>query len=412
MDCSELTHDVILSFLDHTLERSGSLDVRTHLQGCATCRARQEDVRALVRGIRAVHEGSKPLVPQALEDALLVEFERIAAAAREQRLEAPADLEEAAGARSYDEPVEARFSWSRRQVFGALGAAALFLAALVGALGNWLTEPLPESNGAGSAPVAKSGEGTTGGVVRLEDVVGVPSEAGAGDLARERTGALTAGDRSVGRPSAREGAADAKSDAHAAGQIAGATGSGHGAAEPRGVTTFDGQRPSAGALVPTTGSGAPAEANSAAPRGVAAGSPADSAPYGERAKEGGFGGRTFARSPVRPLPEDRLDVRRAPTPAVPGRTAGLLQDPVRKSESASAGDPAAGAKPRPQDPSRPAGDVNGDGRLDIADSMLITRAILRGDSQVDLSHADANQDGKVDIADAMHISNRVVGGTQ
>lgn len=59
--------------------------------------------------------------------------------------------------------------------------------------------------------------------------------------------------------------------------------------------------------------------------------------------------------------------------------------------------------------SRVAGDVNGDGYVDIFDALLILRYDVGWDVEVDLRNADVNADGYVDIFDALLILQYDVG---
>jgi len=108
------------------------------------------------------------------------------------------------------------------------------------------------------------------------------------------------------------------------------------------------------------------------------------------------------------IPEDAVFEPQDSTTVTVAQAPGEVADGDRlKRPEATASDRTAGLRvdaPR----TCPRGDVNGDGRVDIADSMLITRGLLRRDRRVDLSNGDANGDGRVDIADSMAISNRVV----
>jgi hypothetical protein len=56
------------------------------------------------------------------------------------------------------------------------------------------------------------------------------------------------------------------------------------------------------------------------------------------------------------------------------------------------------------------GDVNLDGRVDIVDSMLIAKALVRGDvSRLGLG-ADVNSDGRVDVTDSLFLTRTVLRG--
>ena len=57
-----------------------------------------------------------------------------------------------------------------------------------------------------------------------------------------------------------------------------------------------------------------------------------------------------------------------------------------------------------------AGDVNGDGDVDIADAVCIVNHVVSKPNATFVAEAaDANKDGDIDIADAVHIVNYVVG---
>ena len=57
-----------------------------------------------------------------------------------------------------------------------------------------------------------------------------------------------------------------------------------------------------------------------------------------------------------------------------------------------------------------AGDVNGDGDVDIADAVCIVNHVVgKANTTFMEAAADANGDGDIDIADAVHIVNYVVG---
>ena len=46
-----------------------------------------------------------------------------------------------------------------------------------------------------------------------------------------------------------------------------------------------------------------------------------------------------------------------------------------------------------------AGDVNGDGKFNMADAALVRRYVANMDVSVDTSAADVNKDGKIDMVD-------------
>ena len=52
------------------------------------------------------------------------------------------------------------------------------------------------------------------------------------------------------------------------------------------------------------------------------------------------------------------------------------------------------------------GDLNGDGKIDIADRMILT-AVLNDEEEGDLKIADLNNDGKIDVADAQILSEMI-----
>lgn len=279
MTCDELTHDQLISYLDHELDRDAFMDVRFHLHSCGGCERRLEAVREIVRGIAAGSDAAKPLVPQAMEDALLVEIGNIAAATRGEAVEPRA-------------PVKLRGEWrlSGGQVLGAAVAATL----VVLAVGSWLRDALL-----------------------------------GGEPARE------------GDPSASIGKAP----------------------DPRTAVT-------------------PQPEEKASPKKTAAAPPA----VAVVAMEIPPGGET----------------------PVTAELAVVWDEPPAPVEEPIAARPADPEPPR----SRLRGDVNGDGKVDIADSMLITRALVRKDIALDLDAADVNGDGRVDIADSMYISNQVVAGVR
>ena len=75
--------------------------------------------------------------------------------------------------------------------------------------------------------------------------------------------------------------------------------------------------------------------------------------------------------------------------------------------------PDAATGPHPLTPAPPLrrllrGDVNGDGRVDIADVLLISRALADPSLKIDLSNGDANGDGKVDEKDVLWIQSHVI----
>ena len=56
-----------------------------------------------------------------------------------------------------------------------------------------------------------------------------------------------------------------------------------------------------------------------------------------------------------------------------------------------------------------AGDLNGDGALDVVDIMMIVRHILGFSENFDTGMADANHNGKVDVTDVMMWVDKLLG---
>lgn len=57
----------------------------------------------------------------------------------------------------------------------------------------------------------------------------------------------------------------------------------------------------------------------------------------------------------------------------------------------------------------PAGDVNGDGRVNAADAVIVLKHSAGVNVSIDLAAADANSDGKINVIDAVTILKRVAG---
>lgn len=56
------------------------------------------------------------------------------------------------------------------------------------------------------------------------------------------------------------------------------------------------------------------------------------------------------------------------------------------------------------------GDVNGDGKTDVADvSILINKVLGKSVIEIDETVADLNGDGKIDVADVSALINKVLG---
>lgn len=287
MTCDELTHDQWIAYLDHELDREVFVEMRYHVHSCAACTRRLEEVRGIVRGIAAASDATQPLVPQAMEDALLVEIGKIAAATRGEPAEPRA-------------PVKLRGErrLSGGQVLGAAVAAALLLLALGGLLRNALS--------------GKGGEG-------------------------------------------------------------------------------EGEKTVAAAKAPE-----PEKKTAATAKRVEQAPPKKKSP------------------PAPPIVEAfAMDVAPPDAGSAAGELAVVWEEPPAPKPKPVAAPPQEAVVVKPAPPRRKLpGDVNGDGKVDIADSMLITRALVRKDIDLDAAAADVNGDGKVDIADSMAISNQVVAGAR
>lgn len=310
MICKDLTHDLLIEYLVHNLDRNQLQQIRYHLTGCTTCPRRLEEVRSIMGGIAAMNQGARPGISQAAEDALLVEISQLAAAARGEAPSLQPEVSLATRRRPVSMPV-----------VGALAAAALFLLALVGVVRSTLL---------GDDPAA------------VETATELHVIDSADDPAVPPTPTLVA-DNPVQPP---QNAVAAATPSTPVDPVAGPA--------PAAVV----QRPN----LPDGGSIMPVFPEEP-PGTLAIASLAEQVPT--------------APKPI------------AAPDAVATRPTGKSAAPVRKR-----------------------GDVNGDGRVDIADSMLITRAVVRGDVTLDVHLADVNGDGKVDVADSMVISNQVVGGAQ
>lgn len=108
----------------------------------------------------------------------------------------------------------------------------------------------------------------------------------------------------------------------------------------------------------------------------------------------------------------------SPVPAVaavptPRPEPALLATPAPATAPAAAPAPAA-PEPGPESllvhGPRP-GDLNGDGRVDGADSMLLLDFVVNGGPEPEPTVADLNGDGRIDIGDALALSQLVESGS-
>jgi hypothetical protein len=118
-------------------------------------------------------------------------------------------------------------------------------------------------------------------------------------------------------------------------------------------------------------------------------------------------------APRRPDPEPELPKPEPPRPEPP---APEPVPPVNKFPRPEPPMPEPEPEPPKPEPPKPEpvpvpvlarlGDLNGDGKIDIADRMILT-AYLNDEGEVDAKIADLNDDGRIDVADAQILSEMI-----